>query len=64
VYDGAVRILGILLAVLGAAGTALSVRGALSRPRPVDVAFALAAPCAVALALLGLVLAFVPGFLG
>lgn len=56
--------LGALLVVAGSAGTAFAVRAALTRKRPIDLAAALAAPVALAVALLGGVLALVPGFLG
>ena len=57
------RIIGVLLFILGCAGTAYCLRAIDQRRRPADVAFALAAPVAALVALLGLVLIFVPGFL-
>lgn len=58
------RGLGILLFCAGAAATALATVAAFERRRPMDLVFALAAPIAVLVAVLGLVLAFVPGFFG
>lgn len=58
------RIVGVLLFALGIAATAYSLRRIDESRRPVDVAFAVAAPIAALVALLGLVLMFVPGFLG
>ena len=58
------RFLGALLFVLGGAGAAFCTWGMYTRGRPRDVAFAVLSPVAVALALVGLVLLFVPGFLG
>lgn len=60
---GAVRIVGVLLFVLGTSATAYCLRGLDRSRRPADVAFAVAAPVAALVALLGLVLMFVPGFL-
>jgi hypothetical protein len=59
-----VRFVGALLFLLGAAGTGYSVWASFERNRPLDVAFAVAAPLAFALALVGLLLVFVPGFFG
>jgi hypothetical protein len=59
-----VRVLGILLFVLAGGGTAFATWATYRRGRPRDVFFALLAPVAMLLALLGLLLAFVPGFLG
>jgi len=47
----------------GVAGTAYSLRAIDQSRRPLDVAFAIAAPIAALVALLGLILIFVPGFL-
>lgn len=58
------RIVGVLLFALGAGATAYSLWRIDTSRRPVDVAFAVAAPVAALLALVGLVLMFVPGFLG
>ena len=58
------RVLGALLFLLGGGGTGYAVHAALTRRRPLDVAFSLAAPLALVVALLGLLLVFVPGFLG
>jgi hypothetical protein len=57
------RILGALLFVAGAAATAYATVAIHRRRRPADVAFAALAPLAAALALLGLLLVFVPDFL-
>lgn len=57
------RIVGVLLFALGVAATAYTLRHIDQSRRPLDVAFAIAAPAAALLALLGLVLMFVPGFL-
>jgi uncharacterized membrane protein YoaK (UPF0700 family) len=57
-----VRIVGALLFALGVAATGYCLREIDRRRRPADVAFALAAPLAALIALLGLVLLFVPGF--
>lgn len=57
------RIVGVLLFIAGAAATAYSIRGIDRKKRPGDVAFAVAAPVAALVALLGLILTFVPGFL-
>ena len=56
------RLLGILLLVLGATGAVRSIRGIFEERRPRDVGFALLAPVAIATALTGAVLIFVPGF--
>jgi hypothetical protein len=56
--------LGLLLFLGGGAGTAYCSWAALHRPRPKDVAFSVLAPLAALLALIGLALLFVPGFLG
>lgn len=58
------RVLGVVLFALGCAATAYSVRGAFAGQRPRDLAFAVAAPVAVLVGLVGLVLVFVPGFFG
>lgn len=58
------RILGVLMFVLGGAGTAYATWASYNRKRPLDVVFAAAAPVALILALSGLILAFVPGFFG
>ncbi len=57
------RLLGILLAIAGAVGLVHSIRGTLGQGRPKDVAYALLSVASVVLALLGVALAFVPGFL-
>lgn len=49
--------------IAGGTGLGFSVRNTLERPRPSDVAFAVVAWVSVLLALLGLALLFVPGFL-
>ena len=58
------RVLGMLLFVLAGGGTGFATWAVYRRNRPHDVFFALLAPVALLLALLGLVLLFVPGFLG
>lgn len=57
------RIVGALLFALGVVATGYCLREIDRRRRPADVAFAVAAPLAALLALLGLVLIFVPDFL-
>ena len=56
------RVLGALLFAVGAVATAYSVRGAFGGRRPRDLAFAIAAPLAFIIGLVGLLLVFVPGF--
>jgi hypothetical protein len=60
------RIMGVLLFLAGSAATAFTIRASFAseRRRAVDVVLALASPVAVLVALLGLLLVFVPGFLG
>lgn len=58
------RLLGLLLLVLGSAGTVAGVSRVLRERRPRDLMWALIAPAALALALLGALLVFVPDFLG
>jgi len=58
-----VRFLGILLFLAGGGGTAYATWATYATRRPRDVFFALLAPVALLVALLGLVLTFVPGFL-
>ena len=53
-----------LMFLAGAAGVVLAVRIAFSRRRPLDLIAGLAAPVAVVVAILGLLLVLVPGFLG
>ncbi len=62
--NDAVRLLGILMALVGGVGVVHSVRGTLANGRPKDVGYALVSIAASVLALLGVALAFVPGFLG
>jgi hypothetical protein len=59
-----VRLLGVLMFLFGGAGTAYSVWATYQRKRPRDVLFAVLAPLAMLVALVGLLLAFVPGFFG
>jgi hypothetical protein len=59
-----VRFLGVLMFLAGGGGTAYSTWASYARSRPRDVMFAALAPVALLVALLGLVLIFVPGFLG
>jgi len=56
-----VRLLGLLSLVLGAAGAVRAIRGVFEEKRPRDVGFAMLAPLAIALALVGALLLFVPG---
>jgi hypothetical protein len=53
------RLLGLILFFLGAAGSVRAVRGIFEEKRPRDVGFA---PLAIAAALAGALLIFVPGF--
>ena len=59
-----VRALGALLFLAASAGTGFAIRAAFHRSRPVDVLYAIAAPLAALLALIGLLLVFVPDFFG
>ena len=59
-----VRFLGVLLFLSGSAATGYCTWASYAKSRPRDVLFALLAPVALLSALLGLVLIFVPGFLG
>ncbi len=56
------RLLGVLLAFAGSVGLVHSVRGTLQEARPKDVAFAILTIAATIVTLLGLGMAFVPGF--
>ena len=56
-------LLGIALVLVGGVGTAWATLAASNQRRPLDLLAALAAPLAFALAILGGVLVFVPGFL-
>ena len=58
------RVVGALLFLAASAGTAYSIRAAYQRNRPADVLFAIAAPLAALVALIGLLLVFVPDFFG
>jgi hypothetical protein len=58
-----VRLLGLLLLLAGTVGAVRSLRGIFEEKRPRDVGFAMLAPLAIASALLGALLLFVPGFL-
>lgn len=58
------RALGALLFLAASAGTGYAIRAAFQRSRPADVAFAILAPIAALLALVGLTLVFVPDFFG
>jgi hypothetical protein len=57
------RVLGLALFVVMAAATGYAVRASFERPPRVAAAFGLAAALTVLLALLGLLLLFVPGFM-
>ena len=63
-YFAHVRVIGVLLFLLGGAGTAYSTWATYNRGRPQDVLFGIAAPLAMLVALTGLLLLFVPGFFG
>jgi len=52
------------MAIAGIVGVVRCVRGTLALGRPKDVAYALAAVVAAVVAILGVALTFVPGFLG
>ena len=58
------RALGALLFLAASAGTGYAIREAYRRSRPADVLFAVLAPLAALLALIGLLLVFVPDFFG
>ena len=58
------RILGVLLFVVGGGATGFSTWAIFNQRRPRDVLFAVAAPLALVVALVGLLLAFVPDFFG
>lgn len=58
------RVVGALLFLAASAGTAYSIRAAYDRNRPADVLFAILAPAAALIALIGLLLVFVPDFFG
>ena len=53
-----------MLFTLGCAATAYCIRGVFAGQRPRDLGFAIAAPVAFLVGLVGLVLVFVPGFFG
>ncbi len=57
-----VRLLGALLFLAGAAGTAYATWATFEKRRPLDIAFGALAPVALIIALVGLLLVFVPGF--
>jgi hypothetical protein len=59
-----VRILGALVFLAGGAGTAYATWASYHRSRPLDLLFAAAAPVAFLVAVLGLLLVFVPAFFG
>lgn len=59
-----VRVLGVIAFVLGACVTPAALRRALDSTRPADVGWSVLSAGGVAVAILGLVLALVPGFLG
>ena len=63
-YLAGVRVIGALLFLLGGAGTAYSTWATYHRGRPQDVLFGIAAPVALLVGLVGLLLLFVPGFFG
>lgn len=57
------RLLGILLLVVGVGGTAYAGDAAFRSRRPADLAWAVAAPVAAVLAIVGLLTVVSPGFL-
>jgi hypothetical protein len=59
-----VRVVGALVFLAASAGTAFAIRAATQKSRPADVLFAIAAPVAALIALVGLLLVFVPDFFG
>ena len=61
---GIVRAFGVLLFLAASAGTGYAIRAAFQRSRPADVVFAVLAPIAALVALIGLLLVFVPDFFG
>ncbi len=54
---------GAALVLVGGAAAAWGVQASTTRRRPIDLIAALAAPLGVVIALVGVVLVFVPGFL-
>lgn len=58
------RAIGAMLFLAGSVGAGLALRASFEKARGVAALFGLLAPLAVLVALLGLVLLFVPGFLG
>lgn len=58
------RVVGALLFLAASAATGHAIRAATERSRPADVLFAIAAPVLALVALVGLLLAFVPDFFG
>ncbi|MCA9678521.1 MAG: hypothetical protein H6708_17240 [Kofleriaceae bacterium] len=58
------RLVGILALAVGAAGAAYAIHAALTARRPTDLAWALVAPLAIGLAVIGVVTTVFPGFLG
>jgi hypothetical protein len=58
------RLLGLIAFLAASAGAAVAVRESFVRPRPIAVLLGLLAPVCVVLALTGLLLVFVPDFLG
>lgn len=59
-----VRVVGGLLFLAASVATGYAIRAAHERSRPADVLFAIAAPVAALIALIGLLLVFVPDFFG
>lgn len=58
------RVLGVLLFLAGGGATAYSTWATYHRSRPHDVLFGIAAPVALVVCFVGLLLVFVPGFFG
>lgn len=59
-YRAPVRVLGVILAIAASTGTVACVRGMFTARRPTDLGYALAAPLALVVAVLGVVLTLVP----
>ena len=56
------RIVGALLFLVGAAGTAVATARSFDRKRPADIGYAVLAPALLVVALAGALLVFVPEF--
>jgi hypothetical protein len=62
-YSPDVRLIGILALIAGLTGTVHATRAAFRAPRPLDLVWAVVAPAAAILAIVGLVTIVSPGFL-